>query len=114
MTNTECRDTESAEIGSSLKEWAHTYAGRGWLVIPLRPRSKKPLTDHSHKDGSHSPTQIEAWWSRWPDANVGLVCAAASGLLAVDIDPRNGGSLEDLPQLPTTLTSHTGSDGLHL
>jgi hypothetical protein len=64
--------------------------------------------------------QVEAWWSRWPIANVGVRTGAASGLVVIDIDPAHGGteSLERLVaqhgELPEGRVVRTGSDGRHL
>ncbi len=66
------------------------------------------------------PTQIEAWWDRWPDANIGVITGWVSALVVLDIDPRNGGdaglaALEAEAQaLPQTVTSVTGGGGRHL
>ena len=34
---------------------------------------------------------VEAWWRRWPDANVGVVTGRVSGIVVLDVDPRSGG-----------------------
>jgi len=52
--------------------------------------------------------------------NIGLITGKASGVVVVDVDPRNDGerSLYDLEEangkLPDTLTCQTGGGGLHL
>src|SRR5690349_18840931 len=85
---------------------AMAYAARGWPIMPLwwplaadacacgRPDcakpGKHPLSRHGLKDASTDPAVIERWWSRWPDANVGIRTGSASGLLVVDIDGRAG------------------------
>ncbi len=66
------------------------------------------------------PTDIELWWDRWPEANVGVVTGWASALVVVDVDPRNGGdaTLAALEAsdgaLPATVTCLTGGGGRHL
>ena len=63
---------------------------------------------------------IEAWWRRWPDANVGVVTGRVSGVVVLDVDPRNGGDrlLESFEArwgaLPATVEAHTGGGGRHL
>jgi len=42
--------------------------------------------DHATTDAA----TIRAWWTREPQANIGIFLAP-SGLMAIDIDPRNGG-----------------------
>jgi hypothetical protein len=67
-----------------------------------------------------TPAEIEAWWARWPDANVGVVTGWVSALVVLDIDPRHEGEttlavLEDRhARLPDTVTSATGGGGRHL
>ncbi|MCX7618334.1 bifunctional DNA primase/polymerase [Tepidiforma sp.] len=81
----------SAPYGSELFEAARSYARRGWAVLPLKPRGKEPLTEHGVKDATTDLDTIEEWWRRWPKANVGIATGAVSGLVVLDIDPRNGG-----------------------
>lgn len=94
-----------------------------WLVFPLKPQSKIPLTQHGFKDATRNADQIIQWWTQYPDANIAIVTGAESGLFALDVDPRNGGN-EDFDQLSTELginlqlmntpQSLTGSGGFHL
>jgi hypothetical protein len=54
----------------------------------------------------------------WPEANIGIACGRESGIVVVDVDPRNGGeeSLVKLLQdheFPTSAIAHTGGGGLH-
>jgi hypothetical protein len=93
--------------------FAQVYARLGWHVLPIKPGAKRPLTRHGHKDATRDAVKIRAWWQRAPNANVGIA-VEPSGLIVVDVDPRNGGSLDALPALPATLTAHTGGGGVHL
>lgn len=91
---------------------ALTYAQLGWHIFPVwsvddngncrcgspsdtpgHKPGKHPhgaLVPHGHNDATNDEDTIRDWWTRDPDAGIG-VSLAASGLLAVDIDPRNGG-----------------------
>ena len=58
-------------------------------------------------------------WKRWPDANLAVATGKASGIVVIDIDPRNGGSVKvaeallgDISQ--DTAVQETGSGGLHI
>lgn len=74
-------------------EAALSYASRGWLVFPIRCGTKgrdangvsTHLLANGHNGASNDPETVRAWWSRWPDANIGLNLAA-SGLVAIDVD----------------------------
>jgi hypothetical protein len=92
-------------------EFALRYAAAGFKVMPLKPRGKLPLTLHGAHDSTTDEAQIRDWWTKWPDANIGMTLA---GLVVVDIDPRNGGELHSLPHvLPDTCYAHTGGGGAH-
>ena len=81
---------------------------------------KHPLTRYGSLDATTDLETIQAWWSRWPQANIGLLTGRGSNLFVLDVDPRSGGdySLEHLQdtygELPATLTAVTGSGGRHL
>ena len=63
-----------------------------WPVLPLHPGSKLPACAHGITEATTDEAQIRAWWRHHPDRNVGVACGAASGIVVVDIDPRNGGT----------------------
>lgn len=74
-------------MNDSIKDHALHYGRLGLAVFPIRPRSKQPLTEHGFKDASKDPQQIEKWWSRWPDANIGIATGSVSGgLVVIDLD----------------------------
>src|SRR5664280_943037 len=80
---------------------------------------KHPLTPHGLKDASSDRAVIKQWWGDNPDANIGIAMGPKSGLIAIDIDPRNGGATtlrkkeKELGNLPYTATSLTGGGGKH-
>jgi hypothetical protein len=94
-------------------------AARGFRVFPITPGDKKPpLISEWQLRASSDPEQIQAWWLKWPTANIGLV---ADDLLVVDVDPRNGGDkgLEGLEALNGALPAtgpavRTGGGGVHI
>jgi putative DNA primase/helicase len=120
----------------TLHDAALTYAARGWPVLPLHTptanagcscrrdcshpgKHPRVRSGKDHAAGSTDPRQITKWWRKWPDANVGIVTGAPSGLVVLDCDPRNGGD-ESLKawrlahgDLPVTPTSQTGGGGSH-
>ncbi len=119
----------------NMAEKAAGYARRGWAVFPLHtPDSsgtcsckkgakcgdsgKHPRTKNGLNDASADPAQVARWWSRWPEANIGIVCGAVSGLVVIDVDGPDGEeSLEalaaELGPLPETVEALTG-EGRHL
>jgi Bifunctional DNA primase/polymerase, N-terminal len=123
---------------SALLDAALGYAARGIPVYPVHwprpipgeataacscPRgaacdrpAKHPLLRHGIHDASLDPTQLRRWWSRWPQANLGL----ATGIVfdALDVDgPAGLAALRQLAgaaglRLPGPLVA-TGGGGWH-
>ena len=91
----------------------------GFRVHPLVPQQKRPLLTGWPELATTDEATITEWWTTWPNANVGIATGAASGIVVLDVDPKNGGaeSLERLKQdatdWPDTMTVLTGSGGLH-
>jgi len=97
------------------------YLSLGWSVIPMQPRGKRPLIRWTQYQSERATQRdIEHWFQRWPDANVGVVTGAISGLLVLDVDARHGGdaSLAQLERacgaLEPTVECLTGGGGRHL
>lgn len=122
---------------TSVIEWALAYVARGWPVFPLHtpdrsgicscPRretctnvGKHPRTPHGFRDASIDKAQVGEWWNEWPEANIGIVTGASSGLIVLDVDPRHGGdaALRQLiaqhGELPKQLWVRTGGGGWHI
>ena len=104
----------------SVNEAIRDYTGRGWSIIPIRPGDKRPLVrweELQHRRAAEE--EARGWFRTWPDAGVGIVTGAISGLVVIDVDRRHGGDvgLEKLEQehgrLPTTVECRTGGGGRH-
>jgi hypothetical protein len=48
----------------------------GLRVFPLRPGTKIPMTAHGVKDATDDPALIKEWWTRTPEAGIGLAARA--------------------------------------
>lgn len=85
---------------------ARAYARNSWAVVPLHTvvdgtcdcrrdcfvsPGKHPRTQRGFKDASTDLAKVERWWGMWPHANIGIATGAVSGIVVIDIDPRNGG-----------------------
>ena len=81
---------------------------------------KHPSTPHGVNDATTDRDQIKSWWTASPNANIGIATGSESGILVLDIDPRNSGAKslkrlkEELGPLPDTITAITGGGGRHL
>lgn len=108
---------------SELREAALYYAKSGWQVFPLVPKSKKPLTTRGIKDATTDVQQVEAWWNRWPNANIGVACGEESGIHVVDVDVDKERGIDgwktvadfssDGKLLPVTVCQTTPRGGAH-
>lgn len=96
-----------SELGNAALE----YGRRGWRVFPCVPLAKAPLTEHGFKDASNDAATISAWWTRFPQANIGL--ALDETIIVIDVDPRNGGIAPEIVLQNPTLTCNTGGGGQH-
>jgi hypothetical protein len=104
----------------TLLKAALSYAGRAIPVFPCEPGGTRPLTYNGFWDATTNERHIKAWWGRWPAANIGVPTGERSGLLVLDVDPRDGGpqSLVALERrngpLPRTARARTGGGGVHV
>lgn len=78
--------------GMRLGDAAARFAAADVPVFPCVPGQKRPLVRHGFLDASADPGQVAAWWSRWPEANIGIPTGAASGVEVVDVDVHASGT----------------------
>jgi hypothetical protein len=123
-------ETEIEHIDSQpprLLDAALIYASWNWPVFPLKTASmaaqahdpyktaKTPATKNGFKDATTDTEQIRAWWTRNPDAGIGL--ATGHHFDVIDIDTP-AGIPTYLQLLQQNRTIHgqvtTASGGIHL
>ncbi len=95
------------------------YAANGWRVLPLAPRGKRPLVKGWEDKASTDPRQINEWYRQFPGMNLGVLCGATSGIVVLDVDPRNKGddhidAVIAHEGLELIYRVRTGSGGRHL
>lgn len=81
---------------------------------------KHPIAKGWQSQATDETERIRESWSAYPWANIGGATGLASGIQAIDVDPRHEGDLslakliEARGELPETLAASTGSGGFHL
>jgi hypothetical protein len=104
---------------STTLDYALAYIRRGWSVFPLIPRSKQPAVKIAgFLDGSDRYTEQDAfvhWGAGNPDHGIAIVTGKPSGLVVIDVDPRNGGDARAVAATmdEPTWTVRTGGGGVH-
>lgn len=77
---------------SAMLDAALGYArDAGWPVFPCRPSNKGPLTENGFKDATTDESRIREWWSKWPDAMIGIPMGPKTGVFVIDLDVRDDG-----------------------
>lgn len=62
------------------------YARRGWPIVPVKARDKKPWLASWQNEASADPATIASWWEQQPESNVGILLGPRSGLIDVECD----------------------------
>lgn len=107
-------------MSTHLLRAALQYVRRGIPVFPC-DQNKRPLLHNGFHGASTDDRQVELWWSRWPDACIGIPTGRVSGFWVLDVDvrPEADGreslwALEERHgKLPDTVVSLTPSGGSH-
>ena len=108
----------SAPVNKHLQS-ALAYGKAGLFVFPILEGTKdQPLIKQWGVRASKDAAQITEWWTRWPQANIGLACMK-SGIGVVDSDVPNGeATLQALAEdfvgeLTPTRMARSPRGGLH-
>jgi len=121
-------------MGKNKLTYTKEYAARGWHVLPLNASiengcscgkekcsstGKHPLISNGVKGATTDINTIKKWWVDWYYANIGIATGKESGIVVLDIDPKNGGFesfkglIKQHGELPKTVKVITGSGGYH-
>lgn len=128
---------EIREIRDETVDFALEYAAKGWHVFPIHrgesngvetvctcgnercpSPGKHPINKGWRSEATTDPDAIREMWNANPLANIGVACGRQSGIVVLDVDPRNGGNrsldlLQQAAKMPKTLSSRTGGGGTH-
>lgn len=93
-----------------MVEWAVAYSAAGLRVVPQA--GKRPLLRDWPNRASADEATIRAWWSRRPDADIGVL--AGERFDAFDIEGEHAEAVLADRELPRTPIVETPSGGVHI
>jgi hypothetical protein len=82
-------------------------------VFPCRP-DKSPYTRKGFKDASQDPVRIKRWWTRWPDALIGVPTGEKFVVVDADLQHPEARDWFARANIPTTRMHVTRSGGRHI
>lgn len=80
-------------------------------IFPINRKTKKPLVKWKpFQDRLPTRTEVNDWWTRWPNANIGMATGPLSGVLVIDCDSVTAASrfTQSYPEALDTLQVKTG------
>ena len=91
---------------STMLDWALYYASQGLSIIPVK--GKTPLIKWKEfQERCASEEEIKAWWTQWPEVDIGCVTGKNSGRLVLDIDGPEGVMALEQYSIPITQSTNT-------
>jgi len=95
----------------TLMDWALTYYDAGLNILPLVPRNKFPIIKWERYEKERARREdVISWWTKQPEANIGIITGEINNLVVVDVDKEQGKkSLEILYNKEMPLTAVTKS-----
>lgn len=100
-------------MSKNLFQKALEFASRGYSIFPVGIDKKPLIVWKPYQTTPATDSEIEAWWQKFPKANIGIVTGKISGITVVDIDVK-GDKVTSLETFPETFTVRTPSLGYHL
>ncbi len=89
------------------------YQELGFFVLPIIKGKKQPYIKYAdRRDKRPTSEEVQGWWQKWPQANVGIVTGPESNIDTIDIDSQAAyDHLTAAAEIPDTIRYKTGRDG---
>lgn len=86
----------------------------GLRPIPIKANRKEPLIQwRTLQDRAPTPVEVQAWFARWPGANVAILTGTPGGLDVIDLDVGHDAWPPDGRELPVGCVVSTPRGGRH-
>ncbi|MGC9107393.1 MAG: bifunctional DNA primase/polymerase, partial [Infirmifilum sp.] len=74
----------------NITRLALKYLSRGLSIIPINSGDKTPLVERrEYQRRLPTEEEVKQWFSKWPDAGIGIICGRVSGnLIVIDFNSR--------------------------
>lgn len=97
----------------AMLDHALDYAARDWHVFPVPPGTKRSHKSKEHSGGrnwgnTNAPAEILKDFTRWPQANIGVMCGPESGVFVVEADTMAGHGVDGVGNLKALIEQHGG------
>jgi hypothetical protein len=98
----------------TILELAMLYLAKGFSLIPLRPKDKKPAIASwkEFQDRKPSEAELKIWFADGTQNNLGIVTGKVSGIVVVDFDSQEAIEFAERNNFPDTPSVATGK-GFH-
>jgi len=93
---------------NSVLEMAYEYISRGYSVIPLEPRGKKPIIKWQEFQERYATREELNTWFENTRNNIGIVTGRISGITVLDCDTPEAEALARKLGMPPTYSVKTG------
>ena len=106
--------------GNDMSLAAIKIAKDGFKIFPCNDK-KQPLVKNGFHAATNNVNQINEWWTKWPNAAIGMPTGAVNGFWVVDCDVKNGNGILEFLNIckehnynpDNTYIVETQSGGLH-
>jgi hypothetical protein len=91
-------------IDNRMLDYAKDYLQRGFSIIPLKPKDKRPAIPSWLEFQKRIPTEeeLEQWFGNGSSNGIGIVTGNISGLTVVDLDSQEAVQFAKTNHFPST------------